>query len=397
MTIQRRQAKQEGRGDFDDREAVVTYSRIEDDPGSLHGIGDREPAGPLYEAVEVPQMERPDAREPFFAGDGMPVEPEYGDDLDPLEPEQRNRTFRHLIVIGIGVVALAAGAGILIATIGSSGRVDTAAPGTVPAAATDGATEAATADPGIRAIPLGEAPGGPDIDLSSARPAEPIEAAATPPPEPRPRPEPPAETAAVAPETDATPTAEAMPAPAAAVAPAPQGDDFIRSIEQTLSNIRPEPAPAAVVPETLPAPGDAPAAAPADTFTTVTAPVEPLPQATLTPTAPQPTPVRVLPDGTVVYENEALPAEAAAVEFDENAAAIDGGGHFDFELEQPAVTVEVPALPDLATGGLPAIPDVPGEPATLEGLTIDLEPAPAEPHFIPPEAIPEVPDTIGLQ
>lgn len=394
MTVQRKHQPDRRSGEFNDREAIVTYSRVgPEEPGSLHGVDGREPAGPLYEAVEVPHIDRPQPHEPRLSASDMRSEPDYGPDLDPLAPEERTRGFRHLIFIGIGIIALAAGVGILVATIGSSGRIETAAPGAVPAASE--AADTVTTAPTVRAIPLGDAPGGPAIDLTPAAPASEVEAATVTPPEPRLRPELPTDNAAVAPEA-AEPAVAGSVAPAAETAAAPVGeDDFIRRIEQTLSGIAGAPAAG-----TLPA--DAPIAEP---VTAATAPIDAeLSPDTILPADTGPLPVRVLPDGTVVFEDET---------FNQDAAAIDGGGHFDFELETPPAATTAEAAP-----AIPAVPDQPSldqslvdqplfdqplsdQPLILDGATLDIEPNPQlllpDAQFVPPEDIPTVPETIGLE
>ncbi|MCP4384255.1 MAG: hypothetical protein GY798_23075 [Hyphomicrobiales bacterium] len=386
MTVQRRHTQNRRSGDFDNRETVVTYSRLaSQDPGSLHGVDGREPAGPLYEAVEVPHIDRPPPHEPYLSEADLRAERDYGPGLDPLEPEKRNRGFRYLIFVGVGVIALAAGVGVLVATVGSSSRIDTAAPDAVPASE---GVDAASVAPDVRAIPLGEEPGGPEIDLTPAgraTPADPAQTESVTPPAPRPRPDHETDTAAVTPEPVEPIVAEAA-APAATEPPeaasAPAGDaDFIRRIEQTLSGIG-----------TKPAPGTVPAdPTPTEPVAAATASLEPPAPDAIASGDTDRLPVRVLPDGTVVFEEEAIILEEEAVvvdeeTFDEEAAALDGGGHFDFEMESPPAAAAVEAAP--------AIPAVPEQPLVLDGVAIDLNP---EPLFVPPEDIPSVPATIGLE
>jgi hypothetical protein len=255
MARKRRQLENHGPSDRPESEPVVTYSRREAERAAApQDFDDLDPAVPVYDAVEVPWVERPPPRDDFGAEPDLRADPAYAAGPLPFEPDERPRRFRHLIVVGIGVVAIAAGIAILLASFGSSTRVVTSAPTTKPAAAPTLTGDTADAVPGVRQIPLGEADaasgGSPPADAAS--PAAPVA-----PPAPRPRPDRPATTTvstepgAPATATGGTPLATAA-EPDTAAAPASDTDDeFIRRIEKTLSRIdaaQPAPAPAAAAP-----------------------------------------------------------------------------------------------------------------------------------------------------
>lgn len=338
----------------------MTYSRREGERASaLHDIDDLDPVGPLYEAVEVPHVERPPPRGALDPRLDIRADRDLDVGPDPFEPEPSPRRYRYLVLVGFGVIAIVAGVGLLLASFNSSSQVETAAPGTIPATADPAApAELARTDPNIREIPLtgngepADADALPGDPLAAVEPAAPID-----PPVPRTRPDPPPATVSIQPDapTVAAPTAapavSAAPQPTAT--PAPQGeDDFINRIEQTLSRIDSEPAPA-------PAP-------------TVIAPTAPVTSGT----PGQPAPL-FEPQDEVLLGDEVLPSGDAII-LDGETMIVDPGPGFEPRPD------DLPRPPS-ATAATPQ----PLNP--LEGLVIDdLGPGaePPSPRFIPPAEIP---------
>jgi hypothetical protein len=338
--------------DQEDREAFVTYSRRE---GALHEIDDLEPVGPLYDAVEVPHVERPPPRDAFDPRLDIRADRALDDGPDPFEPEPSPRRLRYLVLVGIGVIAIAAGVGLLLASFNSSGRVETAAPGTVPAAGDPAAPAGlARTNPDIREIPLTEDGGPANADALPGEPFAAVEPAAPiDPPVPRTRPDPPPATVSIEPDQPAGAAPTAAPAVTAApqptATPAPQGeDDFISRIEQTLSRI-----------------DEAPAAAPAPTVIAPAAPtVSGAPGAVAG------------PQDEVLLGDEVLPVGDDII-LDGESLAVDPGIGFE---PRPG---DLPRPPSATAANPPPL-------QPLDGLIIDdIGPAEsAPPQFVPPADIP---------
>jgi len=355
MARKGRQLENRPTRDRDDREPIVTYSRLEADRlGSPYDFDEFEPAGPLYEAVEVPRVDRPPPRDAFVPEPELRAE-RAAIGPDPFEAEARPRRFGLLLVVGIGVIAIAAGVGVLLTSIGSSSRIETSARTPVPAAGTadtaGAAAAAAAGSSGIRQIPIGE---GDITPVAGAVPADATTGAGEPavavdPPAPRPRPDrPPAATVSAQPEKPAVATAAA---PAAKAAPADGDAAFISRIEKTLADIdaaRAQPAPAAPATE-APTTVVAPAALPAD----------PSPNAA----------------ATIGGENGPV--------MDGDGAAMDGDGTFD--------TAPTSTQAGTVTGPLPTPPGTIDAGALLGTNTPGAQPIP--PRLIPPADIPNVPAT----
>lgn len=366
MARKGRQLENRPTRDRDDREPIVTYSRLEADRlGSPHDFDEFEPAGPLYEAVEVPRVDRPPPRDAFIPEPELRAE-RAAIDPEPFEAEERPRRLRYLVMIGIGVIAIAAGIGVLLASIGSSSHVETGVRAPVPAAGT--ANTAGTGDAvaggssGIRQIPIGEGDavtpvvGSVPADAADAQPAVAVD-----PPAPRLRPDrPPAATVSAQPGNagtgDAGTAAAAAPA-AAASGPADNDAAFISRIEKTLADID--------AARGAPGPGTAPAAAAA-------------PPATVAPAAlpadPSPTDPSVIggEDGPVM---------------DGDGAAMDGDGAFDAGPTDAVAGTQAGTV----TGPLPTPPGTIDAGALLGTTTPDVQPIP--PRLIPPADIPNVPAT----
>jgi hypothetical protein len=265
------QNKEDGMDSADN--VVVTYSRVT--PAPLEPPEPRA-RGPLFEGVEVPHV-RADRRGP------PGIDPASLDGIVPdagelAAPRKRGRPLGRVVLLG--VVALAAGIGILAVTFATAMRTApqkgtppaSAAVGTVPPAASASvpaaAPPAATAAVPPRQVPLGGK--GPDFSSATigpqpeARPASSAPAAsatvapaeATPPP-PKARPEQSAKAVAPVPAPAATPQASPP------AQPRPGNSDFTANIERLLSrpvgDPTPPPTPAAlprnpvvVVPEAPP-------------------------------------------------------------------------------------------------------------------------------------------------
>lgn len=364
MARKDRQLENRPTRDRDDREPFVTYSRLEADRlGSPHDFDEFEPAGPLYDAVEVPRVDRPPPRDAFIPEPELRAE-RAAIGPDPFEPEARPRRFRYLAMIAIGVIAIAGGIGVLLVSIGSSSRVETGARAPVPAAGTaDTAGTAAAAaggSSGIRNIPIGEGDLTPvvgAVPADAATGAEP--AVAVDPPAPRPRPDrPPAATVSAAP---AVAGAAAAAAPATAAAPADSDAAFINRIEKTLADID--------AAREAPAPATVPAAAPAATVA---------PAATIAPAAVSADPAPADP-GVISGEDGPV--------MDGDGAAMDGDGAFD---TGPTDTV-AGTQPGTVTGPLPTPLGTIDAGALLGTTTPGAQPIP--PRLIPPADIPDVPAT----
>ena len=355
MARKGRQLENRPTRDRDDREPIVTYSRLEEDRlGSPHDFDEFEPAGPLYEAVEVPRVDRPPPRDAFIPEPELRAE-RAAVGPDPFEAEERPRSFRYLVMIGIGVIAIAAGVGVLLASIGSSSRVETGARAAAPAAGT--ADTAGTPDAAaggssdIRTIPIGEGDTTPVVNAGPADAATGAEpAVAVDPPAPRPRPDrPPAATVSTEPGNAGIATAEA---PAAAAAPADNDAAFISRIEKTLADIdaaRAQPVPAAPA-----------AAAPATVVAPAALPADPSPDAA----------------ATIGGENGPV--------MDGDGAAMDGDGTFDTAAPTGTQAGTV-------TGPLPTPLGTIDAGALLGTNAPGAQPLP--PRLIPPADIPNVPAT----
>ena len=233
---------------------AVTYSRVRSETGQgPHDLADD--GTPLYDAVEVPHVDRPP---PLADFDEFPslresaIGPEEG--LDAIGGEEPRRRLFTLVAVGIGVVALAIGAGVLYATIDGAGEPSATAVAPEIAEPMPVAPEASAEAP-VRSIPL-TADGEPNAAAGEVMPDNPLlpspeDNVADAPPEPRVRPE--QETVA-APEV---PGAESE----AIASQETGGDDFIQNIESTLSRIQPQDAEPAIPPppaEVAPAADSAP-------------------------------------------------------------------------------------------------------------------------------------------
>jgi hypothetical protein len=339
-----------------DREPFVTYSRLEadqlDPPQGVHEFDDD---GPLYDAVEVPHIERPRSRDAFDSRLDIRAE-RPADDFDPLEPERRPRRIRYLVIVGLGVIAVLAGVGVLLSSVGSSSRVETTAGDPAPAVTAAPEDEGAAVDAGrtVREIPLGNGLATPGDDIPAAdtaaisEPTAPVE-----PPTPRVRPDAPT-TVSVETETPATgdaPVTDALAAPAGE-------DDFISRIEQTLSRIDDG--------------SEAPAAVPAP-------PVSDVPAAdTVAPVMPEPVgeePIEVLRDEDV------LPVGEDFI-FDGEAMTVDPGAQSVAEPLQSQLPVPpgADATPPASDEPMPLFEDLLSDP------TVPVDTTPQQ--FIPPADIP---------
>jgi hypothetical protein len=343
MARNRRQLEGHPTRDHDDHEPIVTYSRLEADRlGSPHDVDEFEPTGPLYEAVEVPRVDRPPPRDAFIPEPELRAE-RAAIGPDPFEPEERPRRSRYLVMIGIGVIAIAAGVGVLLASIGSSSRVETSARAPAPETGTADTSGAANAiaggASGIRKIPLGGGDTGPAVDTvpaAAATDAQP--AVAVDPPAPRPRPDrPPTATVSTEPGNAGAPAAGAR---AAAAPPADSDAAFINRIERTLADID--------AARGAPAPTAAPAAAPAAVVAPAALPADPSPNAA----------------ATISGENGPV--------MDGDGAAMDGDGTFD--------TAPMSTQAGTVTGPLPTPPGTIDAGALLGTNAPDAQPIPAPSH-----------------
>ncbi|MCB1487211.1 MAG: hypothetical protein KDJ88_07115 [Bauldia sp.] len=374
----------------DDEEPIITYSRLEADrSASPHDFDGFEPASPLYEAVEVPRATRPPPRDAFVDEPELRAERDFDLGIDPLAPEPRPRRFRLLIAFGIGAIVLIAGVGVLLATLDPSGPVTAttdqpAAPPLLeePADAAAGDDVANTA-PNIRQIPIVQdgAGGAGEAPLATAPDptAEPmVETVVAPdvvvePPAPRLRPTQPAtETVLTDPGLPAPP-ATIEGAPASAAAPAAESDeDFLRRIEQTLNRVEQS--------------SGTPAAAPA--------PVVIAPPATI-PAEPEP-PAAADTGPVLVPADELVISDPAAGD----DTMMDGGGHFDIEMEPETLTGAAPAdapivlapANDVApntvapNGGVVVIPALPGAQTGTPQVRVTPQ-GTVEPLLVPPAPI----------
>ncbi|MCB1496034.1 MAG: hypothetical protein KDJ86_09635 [Bauldia sp.] len=362
----------------DDEEPIITYSRVEAGrPASPHDLDGFEPAAPLYEAVEVPRATRPPPRDAFVDEPELRAERDFDPAIDPLAPEPRPRRFRLLVAFGIAAIALIAGVGVLLATLGPSGPVATTASRPASPPLLEEPADAATGDdmantaPNVRQIPIvddGGQAGGDTLATAPAATAEPIVETVTgpevvaDPPAPRLRPTQPATvTVSTDPGLPAAPaTIDGEPAPAAAPA-AESDEDFLRRIEQTLNRVEQ----ASGTPATTAAPVvvEPPAAIPVEPATSAAIPAEP-----------------VVPANTNA-NIDLIPADELVI--DDPAGGddmmMDGGGHFDFEMDEASVpdaattTTIVPVAPPTTVA-----PDAPATTtiAPLPTPPADIGPAP---------------------
>lgn len=289
MTLQRIEP------DFhDDREPVVTYSRIEPRPAS-RTIG-RDAYETVVDAEEVPLVGSAAANDSSFEdvsfdgprldlradrrGDTVDLDPSIADGL--FDERRRSRGLR-LVWVG-AFIAIAAGLGVLAATFGAATSIGGKPEGGLAAATSEpqpeAVSETASLDPaaveppeGLREVPLtSDAP----ADAAASAAPQSVEGATAAPaatPVPRPRPDAGSEAAAAGPAVPDSavpvlpPPVASAPAPAApprvGTPAASRGEDaLITDIERTLSRVDSShgPAPAASAPVPGPVAAPPPAA-----------------------------------------------------------------------------------------------------------------------------------------